>query len=47
MKKLKMDHLTDDELVTRFAEAAKARGHAVLDLEVRDANRMFHLYVEN
>src|SRR5580765_6770626 len=42
MKRLDLNHLSDDDLVQRFAEASKKRGEAVLDSEVRDANRMFH-----
>jgi hypothetical protein len=42
MKQLNLNNLTDDELVERFIKAAKEQGYAVLDSEVRRANRMFH-----
>jgi hypothetical protein len=46
MKRMRLDNLSDDELVHRFAEAAKERGAAALDSEVRLANRMFY-YMRN
>lgn len=42
MKQLNLDNLTDRELVEGFVGAAKERGSAVLDSEVRHANRNFH-----
>ena len=41
MKKLDIAELSDDDLVGRFIEAAKEQGRAVLDSDVRQANRMF------
>ncbi|MGD9614248.1 MAG: hypothetical protein AB7H90_11355 [Alphaproteobacteria bacterium] len=41
MKRLGLAELSDDELVGRFIEAAKEQGLAVLDSDVRCANRMF------
>ena len=41
MKTSTLDNLSDDELIDRFAIAAKERGAAVLDSETRRANRMF------
>jgi Domain of unknown function (DUF2019) len=41
MKKLNFDGLRDDELVNNFVDAAKKMGAAVLDSEVRQANRMY------
>jgi hypothetical protein len=42
MKKLRLDSLSDDELVERFVIAAKGMGSAVLDSETRQANRCYH-----
>ena len=42
MRKLDLVHLTNAELANRFAEAAKKRGRAIREGEVRDANRMYH-----
>jgi len=39
MRKSRLNYLSDDILVTCFAEAAAERGAAVLDSEVRRANR--------
>lgn len=42
MKKLNLQHLSDEELVRSFAEAAKLIGAAVLDSETRQFNRFYH-----
>lgn len=41
MKKTDLDKLSNAELVSRFAEAARKRGLAALDLEVRKVNRLY------
>jgi hypothetical protein len=41
MRATTLDNLPDDELVCRFAAAAKERGVAVLDADARRANRAF------
>ena len=41
MKKIDMTKLPETELATQFAAAAKERGKAVLDLNVRYANTLF------
>jgi len=41
MNRPELSQLTNADLVRRFAEAAKKRGLAVLDNNVRNANRMF------
>ena len=41
MKASTLETLSNNELVTRFAAAAKERGAAVLNSETRRANRMF------
>ena len=40
MNRPNLDKLSNAELVRRFAEAAKKRGLAVLDSDVRNANRV-------
>jgi hypothetical protein len=48
MTRHNLDALSDEELVTRFAEAAKQRGAAVLDSATRRANRIFrHMWSIN
>ena len=41
MAQSNLDRLGDDELINRFALAAKQMGAAVLDSETRRANRMY------
>ena len=41
MKKLDFDRMSDEELLNHFIQAAQKMGAAVLDSEVRQANRMY------
>jgi hypothetical protein len=43
MKRLHLEHLSDDELVERFADVAEEMGSAVLDSEIRRINRAYDL----
>ena len=46
MSKMNFDRLSDGELVGRFVEAAKKMGAAVLDSQIRKANRMYDVLRE-
>ena len=41
-KKIDLAGVVDENLIDRFIVAAKKMGAAVLDSEVREANRMYH-----
>jgi hypothetical protein len=45
MKKLELDKLSDDELIVSFSAASKEMGSAILNSEMRRANKTFR-YME-